>query len=249
MGTSTEKKELFFCPLLTCPLALQCRLQGPEASRGKNRWGKWGMSQAVCPPRCKDCCEDCGFWDAELLWGNGDAVCSDAHRSLSRDGCCFRCIRVPVSRRHNEARSQTWKGRARGCNSAAQPSECPPFSFTLCICFLLLAHCSPVHSSQIPLLKRLRGPFPNFTGKESDGSSLSQVCTAPPVSCGWGGHIVWVWQPVQGAEEGKCGWGSPEEIFTLGNRWCAPGSNNIWEAVYCHFLSIVQILSICLLRH
>lgn len=89
-----------------------------------------------------------------------------------------------MSRRHKEAWSQTWEGGARGCNAAAQPSELS--SFLLHSVHLLPSPLSLQPCARQPntAAQEAQRPISEFHGEESDGSSLSQVCTALPVSCG-----------------------------------------------------------------
>lgn len=140
----------------------------------------------------------------------------------------FIYIMVSTSRRHNEAWSQTWQGRApglQGCCSA-NPHSYPPFLFTLCISVpfssVTTACAQPPNTAAqevswahfpVCMTKSLRVPL------ESSLQILSSQLRVERVT-------VYRGQPV--------GWGSEEGLWLrITLRWGPnlPGSNTWWSEV------------------
>lgn len=126
----------------------------------------------------------------------------------------------------------------------------PHLSYILCICFLLCSHCRSVHRSQIWLLRRLRCLFPNSTGENP--MDPAWVPTSLPISYGGWGHVVWVWQLVQGSEKGVYGLGSLQK-HSPSLPWSTDGVPQTVKISEKRFIvisfQIFQIFSICLLYH
>ena len=89
-----RKRKLFFCPLLIFPLALQCRLQGPENLFG-GRTGE-GSEKRLQPFILQDAQKNAGrnvaSRDAELSWRHSShvlPVCSKDLLSVRKRGTRF----------------------------------------------------------------------------------------------------------------------------------------------------------------
>lgn len=95
-------------------------------------------------------------------------------------------------------------------------------------------------------------PFSQFHRGKSDVASLGQVPTSLPISYGGWGHVVWVWQLVQGSEKGVYGLGSLQK-HSPSLPWSTDGIPRTVKISEKRFIvisfQIFQIFSICLLYH
>lgn len=242
IGTSREKRKLFLCPLLTCPLALQCRPQGTENIFG----GRTGEGSEKCLKPCilQDAKGECrgsmliGTWgssDAESSWRPFQPTCLHAAKDqLSSRKWITPFAQTPTGigichGTHEEVArgglgrvwSRAWKARSqrlqRHCSSCYIV-----VSPLLCVCFLLLSLHTHAQGPRMAARESHRR-VSQFQGGESDGTSWGDVSTSLLISCRVGSYCLGV-AAGRVQRTGYMG-ESPERIFaisTLVNRWSTP---------------------------